>query len=94
MKTSYSVEVDMYNPMALAHCFEQLAEKIHDFEYDWTLSANGGGITYGMFLNIDIERKEIEISNQPEFGSEGDDLLEDVIEAFEENEIDCAEEFS
>lgn len=85
MKNIYSVEVDRYNPMALARCLEALFEAIPDFEYDWTVSANSGGITYGLYLNIDIERKEIEISNQPEFGMEGDDLIEDVVESFVED---------
>lgn len=85
MREIYSVEVDRFNPMALAHCLEELSEGIPDFEYDWTVSANSGGITYGLYLNIDIERKEIEISNQPEFGMDGDDLIEDVVEGFVED---------
>ena len=81
MSKTFSVEVDKYNPLALAHCLQKLGEAISDFEYDWRLTANGGGIDYGVFLNIDVEEKEIEICNQPEYGSDGDDMLEDVIEA-------------
>lgn len=81
METIFSVEVDRYNPMALANCLKKLADGIEDFEYNWRLSANGGGINYGLFLNIDIEEKTIEICNQPEYGC--DDMLEDVLEAIE-----------
>lgn len=85
-KNIYSVEVDRYNPMALAHCLEKLGNGIPDFEYEWRLSANAGGIDYGLYLNINIEIKEIEICNQPEYGTDGDDYLEDVLENFEDNE--------
>ena len=85
-KNIYSVEVDRYNPMALAHCLEKLGNGIPDFEYEWRLSANAGGIDYGLYLNINIEIKEIEICNQPEYGTDGDDYLEDVLENFEDDE--------
>lgn len=87
MKENYSVEIDRYNPMALANCLRKLSNIIEDFEYNWRLSANGGGIDYGLYLNIDIAKKEIEICNQPEYGTDGDDTLEDVIDVFvEDNE--------
>ncbi len=79
-KNNYSVEIDCYNPLALAHAIAKLGKGIPNFEYEWRISANGGGIDYGVYLNIDISRKEIEICNQPEFGTDGDDMLEDVIE--------------
>jgi len=85
MKELYSVEVDRYNPMALAHCLKLLADVIQDSEYEWRLSANGGGIDYGIFLNINIFNKEIEICNQPEDG-DGEDMIEDVIDGIEELE--------
>lgn len=81
MKRFYSVEIDRYNPMALARTLKKMADDIPDFEYDWKVSANGGGIDYGLYLNIDIELKEIEICNQPEYG-DGDDFLEDVFDYF------------
>lgn len=86
MSKTFSVEVDKYNPMALAHCLKKLNEEIENFEYDWRLTANGGGIDYGVYLNIDVEEKSIEICNQPEYGSDGDDMLDDVIEYLKENE--------
>ena len=85
MKNTYSVEVDRYNPMALVHCLKKLNDYIPDFEYEWRVSANSGGIDYGLYLNINVERKEIEICNQP-FGSDGDDMIDDVLENFEEDE--------
>lgn len=88
MKNIYSVEVDKYNPLALALCLQKLADNIPDFEYDWRLSANGGGIDYGVYLNIDVEKKEIEICNQPEYGSDGDDTLEEIFDALEEEDDD------
>lgn len=86
--STFSVEVDKYNPMALAHCLKALSEGIPDFEYAWRLTANGGGIDYGVYLNIDIEHQTIEICNQPEYGSDGDDTIEDVIDAYNEEEGD------
>lgn len=88
MKTRYSVEVDKYNPLALARCLTELGKGIPDFEYDWRLMANGGGIDYGVYLNIDIDRQEIEICNQPIYGTDGDDSLEDVLKNFEEDDED------
>lgn len=84
MKNYYSVEVDRYNPMALVRCLEMLDEGIPDFEYDWTLTINAGGIDYGTYLNIDVSRKEIEICNQPR--GDGNDMLDDVLQCFEEED--------
>jgi len=78
----FSVEVDKYNPVALAYCLDKLQKEIPDFEYDWRLFINAGGIDYGIYLNIDTEKQEIEICNQPE--GEGDDDLGAVIEAANE----------
>ena len=64
MKEIYSVEIDRYNPMALANTLKKMAKVIPDFEYDWRVFANGGGIDYGLYLNINVEKKEIEICNQ------------------------------
>lgn len=86
MKEVYSVEIDRYNPMALAHTLKELSNGISDFEYEWRLLANGGGIDYGLFLNINVVKKEIEVCNQPEFGTDGDDMIEDVLENFIEED--------
>lgn len=92
MSKIYSVEIDRYNPMALALCLNKLKDGIPDFECDWRLTANGGGIDYGIYLNIDVEEKIIEICNQPEYGSDGDDMLDDVIARLNEEEDEEEEE--
>lgn len=79
MRQRFSVEVDKYNPTALTHCLRELEDVIPDYEWDWRIVINAGGIDYGIYLNIDIKEKEIEICNQPR--GDGDDTLEDVISA-------------
>lgn len=85
MKNTYSIEIDKYNPTALTYCLRKLENAIPDYEYDWRIVINAGGIDYGIYLNIDISEKEIEICNQPK--GEGDDYLDDVLELFEEEEV-------
>lgn len=85
MKNIYSIEIDKYNPTALTYCLRKLENAIPDYEYDWRIVINAGGIDYGIYLNIDISEKEIEICNQPK--GEGDDYLDDVLELFEEEEV-------
>ena len=79
MKHRFSVEVDKYNPVALAYCLNRLQEEIPYFEIDWGIKINAGGIDYGTYMNIDIANMEIELSNQPD--GDGDDMLDDVINA-------------
>ena len=83
-KTRFSIEVDRYNPLALSNCLSKLGEVVPDFEYNWRVRVNAGGIDYGVYLNIDIDKEEIEICNQPEYGTDGDDILDDVIKCFDE----------
>lgn len=85
MKNIYSIEIDKYNPTALTYYLRKLENAIPDYEYDWRIVINAGGIDYGIYLNIDISEKEIEICNQPK--GEGDDYLDDVLELFEEEEV-------
>lgn len=84
MKNNYSIEVDAYNPTALTHCLKRLENGIPDYESDWKITVNAGGIDYGIYLNIDVERKTIEICNQPD--GDGDDYIDDVLECFEEED--------
>ncbi len=86
MKNIYIIEIDKYNPTALTHCLKKLEEVIPDYEYDWRIIINAGGIDYGIYLNINIENKEIEISNQPKYWTEEEDMLEDVLILFEEKD--------
>ena len=82
MGKRFSIEVDKYNPTALTHCLRRLESFIPDYEYDWRVIINAGGIDYGIYLNIDIDKKEIEICNQPR--GNGDNYLDEVEEFFEE----------
>ena len=89
-RTRFSVEIDR-SPVSVAHCLRRLEEAIPDFDYDWEVTVNSGGIDYGVYFNIDINKKEIEINNQPV--GDGDDYLDDVIACFEdENDEDDEED--
>ena len=88
-KTRFSVEIDR-SPVSVAHCLKILEEGIPDFEYDWEVTVNSGGIDYGVYFNIDINKKEIEICNQPV--GDGDDYLDDVLEYFENEDEDEEED--
>lgn len=80
----FSVEVDRYSATSLVYCLNELQNNIYDPD-EWRIVINAGGIDYGIYLNINTDRKEIEISNQPD--GEGSDFLCDVIEYLEnENE--------
>ena len=84
MSKIYSVEVDKYNPLALASCLEELGNGIPNFEYSWRVIVNAGGIDYGVYLNVNVEREEIEISNQPK--GDGEDSIYDILSLFEDDE--------
>ena len=72
----YSVDIarDMDS---LAYCMQKVNSEIYDI-CDWRISINAGGIDFGIYFNFDLERKELEISNQPD----GDDSLglDEIIE--------------
>ena len=84
-KRIYSVEVNRDDPTALTWCLRKLENNIPDYEYDWRIVINAGGIDYGIYLNIDVDDKEIEICNQPD-DREGNDLLDDVLKLFDEED--------
>lgn len=73
----YSVEIESHNPVAMLYCLQRLEDEIPDFEYDWSLYINAGGIDYGTYMNIDTEQQTITLCNQPD--GDGDDSLDDVI---------------
>lgn len=85
MKNNYSIEIDKYSPAALIDSLKRLEENIPDFEYDWRIFINAGGIDYGIYLNINIEKQEIEICNQPEY-EVLDDCIDDVLKHFEDDD--------
>lgn len=81
----YTIEVNKDDPTALTWCLNKLENVIPDYEYDWRIVINAGGIDYGIYLNINVDYKEIEICNQPEYIGEID-MLDDVIKLFEEED--------
>lgn len=66
MKEIYTVKLDVYDPDLLIYCLKEMDGEVKDFEYEWSIRANAGGIDYGLFLNINITDKEVVICNQPE----------------------------
>ena len=79
----YSIEVDRRNPVAMLHCLQRLEQAIPDFEYDWNLYINAGGIDYGTYMNIDTEQRRVTLCNQPD--GDGEDSLDDVIDEVTES---------
>lgn len=71
----YSVEIDR-SIDALTHCMNKVNSNIDP--WDWRISINGGGIDYGIYFNFNLERKELEISNQPRYDESF--YLDDIID--------------
>ena len=61
----YSVDISR-NIVDMAYCLQKVSEEINDI-YDWRISINAGGIDYGIYFNFDIDNKELEICNQPQY---------------------------
>lgn len=78
----YSVDINR-SVDSVAYCLNRLNNEVD--MWDWRISINAGGIEYGIYLNFDLEDKELEISNQPFYGIETTDL-DEVIDAINENE--------
>ncbi len=78
----YSVDIER-SMDALAYCMQKVNNSINDIG-DWRVSINAGGIDYGIYFNFDVERKELEISNQPD----GDDslFLDEIIDEINSEE--------
>ena len=80
----FSIEVDRYSAASLVYCLNKLQNNIYNPD-EWRIIINAGGIDCGIYLNINTDREEIEISNQPD--GDRSDSLHDVIEYLEsENE--------
>lgn len=76
----YSVDINR-SVDSVAHCLNKLNNEVD--MWDWRISINAGGIDYGIYFNFDLEDKELEISNQPFYGTETV-YLEEVIDAINE----------
>ena len=55
------------------------------------MSINAGGIDYGIYFNFDIDKKELEICNQPSLDADDSLNLNEIIEII--NEYEESEEF-
>ena len=64
---------------ALVYCLKMVNNGIHDI-WDWSVSVNAGGISYGIYFNFNVDKKELEICNQPARGYDDSYYLEDIID--------------
>lgn len=82
MDRYYSVDIDR-SVESVLYCLKRFNNEVEN-SYEWSIYANGGGIDYGLYFNIDLNTKELEISNQ----SRGEELdsLDDIIDAINEND--------
>lgn len=80
----YSVDINR-SVDSLTYCLQKVNNEIEDIS-DWKVSINAGGIDYGIYFNFDIERKELEISNQPSYGYDDSLGLDEIIEEINGNE--------
>lgn len=78
----YTVEIDR-SVDALTHCMNKVNNRINDI-WDWRVSINGGGIDYGIYFNFNIEKKELEICNQPRYVESLD--LDEIIDLINDDE--------
>lgn len=76
MKYSVDIARDIDS---LAICMQRVNNGINNI-YDWRVSINAGGIDYGIYFNFDIDRKELEISNQPNEIAIDSLCLDEIIE--------------
>ena len=76
----YSVDINR-SVDSVAYCLNRLNNEVD--MWDWDIRINAGGIDYGIYFNFDIEKKELEICNQPFYKTETV-YLDDVIDAINE----------
>lgn len=82
----YSVDIDR-SIDALSYCLRRVNNEINT--WDWRVSISAGGIDDGIYFNFDISKKELEISNQPQYD---DSLyLDEIIDIINENDEDDEE---
>ena len=73
----YSVDIER-SMGSFAYCVQKVNKEVYDIG-DWSISINAGGIDYGIYFNFDIERKTLEICNQPDYGSDDSLYLDEII---------------
>lgn len=74
----YSVDISR-DVDSLAYCMQKVNNEIYDIP-DWYVTINAGGIDFGIYFNFDVDRKVLEISNQPDECAEDSFDLDDIIE--------------
>ena len=81
----YSADIDR-SIDSLAYCLQKVKNEVES-AYDWRVIINAGGIDYGIYFNFDIKRKELEISNQPQYDDTLylDDIIEKINEYYNED---------
>lgn len=77
----YTVDVER-SVDALAYCLKQIT-RINNID-DWYVSVNAGGIDYGIYINFNVDNREIELCNQPERGADDSYYLEEIIDMINE----------
>jgi hypothetical protein len=74
----YSIEIER-SIWALTHCLQKVKNTVNNID-DWRISINAGGIDCGIYFNFDVENKELEICNQPQY-DEGfylDEIIDEI----------------
>ena len=79
----YTVDIER-SIDALAYCLNEVKDGID--AWSWRISINAGGIDYGIYFNFDIDKKELEICNQPFLDADDSLNLNEIIEIINENE--------
>lgn len=74
----YAVQIDM-SLWSIVDCLDRVNRNVENIE-DWMVSVNGGGICYGLYLNFDLEEKELTICNGPLYGYDESLYLDDIID--------------
>lgn len=80
----YSVDIER-SIDSLTRCLNKVNREIDNID-DWRVTINAGGIDYGIYFNFNLERKELEICNQPGYGYDDSLYLEEIIDLINEDE--------
>lgn len=80
----YSVDING-TIESLAYCLQKVNNEVENI-WDWNVRINAGGIDYGIYFNFDIDNKELEICNQPQYNDSLD--LDEIIEEINNYEDD------
>lgn len=80
----YTVDIER-SIESLTLCLQRVNKGIDNI-WDWRVSINTGGIDYGIYFNFDLERKELEISNEPSYGYDDTLGLDEIIEEINRND--------